>query len=83
MMTGAITSSPGFAAAKEAVSASADAMTRVAAGYGIMYPFGALFKVLFVQAIPKFLHADMDYGRSLIAMINMVIVVQLLARVTG
>ena len=68
MMTGAFTSSPGFAAAKEAVSASADAMTRVAAGYGIMYPFGALFKVLFVQAIPKFLHADMAYERSLIAM---------------
>lgn len=67
MMTGAFTSSPGFAAAKEAVSASADAMTRVAAGYGIMYPFGALFKVLFVQAIPKFLHADMAYERSLIA----------------
>ena len=61
MMTGAFTSSPGFAAAKEAVSVSADAMTRVAAGYGIMYPFGALFKVLFVQAIPKFLHADMEY----------------------
>ena len=68
MMTGAFTSSPGFAAAKEAVSASADAMTRVAAGYGIMYPFGALFKVLFVQAIPKMLHADMEYERSLIAM---------------
>jgi len=68
MMTGAFTSSPGFAAAKEAVSASADAMTRVAAGYGIMYPFGALFKVLFVQAIPKLLHADMAYERSLIAM---------------
>lgn len=67
MMTGAFTSSPGFAAAKEAVSASADAMTRVAAGYGIMYPFGALFKVLFVQAIPKMLHADMAYERSLIA----------------
>ena len=68
MMTGAFTSSPGFAAAKEAVSASADAMTRVAAGYGIMYPFGALFKVLFVQAIPKMLHADMEHERSLIAM---------------
>ena len=67
MMTGAFTSSPGFAAAKEAVSASADAMTRVAAGYGIMYPFGALFKVLFVQAIPKFLKVDMAYERSLIA----------------
>ena len=68
MMTGAFTSSPGFAAAKEAVSASADAMTRVAAGYGIMYPFGALFKVLFVQVIPKMLRADMAYERSLIAM---------------
>lgn len=68
MMTGAFTSSPGFAAAKEAVSASAEAMACVAAGYGIMYPFGALCKVLFVQAIPKLLHADMEYERSLIAM---------------
>lgn len=67
MMTGAFTSSPGFAAAKEAVSGIAGATARVAAGYGIMYPFGALFKVLLVQAIPKLLHADMEYERSLIA----------------
>lgn len=67
MMTGAFTTSPGFAAAKEAVSASADAVGRVAAGYGIIYPIGVVCKVLFIQLVPKLLHADMAYERSLIA----------------
>ena len=67
MMTGAFTTSPGFAAAKEAVSASAEAVTKVAAGYGIMYPFGSLGKVLFVQMVPKVLKADMEHERKLIA----------------
>lgn len=67
IMTGAFTTSPGFAAAKEAVSASAEAVTMVAAGYGIAYPVGVVCKVLFIQLIPKMLHADMEYERGLIA----------------
>lgn len=67
MMTGAFTTSPGFAAAKEAVSASAEAVGRVAAGYGVIYPLGVVSKVLFVQLVPRLLHADMAYERSLIA----------------
>lgn len=65
IMTGAFTTSPGFAAAKEAVAASSASI--VAAGYGIVYPVGVICKVLFIQLIPKLLHADMDRERALIA----------------
>lgn len=64
IMTGAFTTSPGFAAAKEAVAASASV---VAAGYGIVYPVGVICKVLFIQLIPQLLHVDMAHERALIA----------------
>lgn len=67
IMTGAFTTSPGFAAAKEAVAASSNAATVVAAGYGIVYPVGVVCKVLFIQLIPKILHANMSQERALIA----------------
>lgn len=63
IMTGAFTTSPGFAAAKELVAGSADAVSRVAAGYGIIYPVGVICKVLFIQLIPRMLHADMEQER--------------------
>ena len=66
LMTGAYTTSPGFASAKEAFAADADAVAKVAAGYGIMYPVGTLGKVLFVQMVPKLLRADIDRERELI-----------------
>ena len=66
MMTGAFTTSPGFAAAKE-TAGSAEAVVRVAAGYGIIYPVGVVCKVLFIQLIPRLLHADMAAERRLIA----------------
>ncbi len=59
MMTGAFTTSPGFAAAKEAASASESAVNALAAGYGLIYPIGVLCKVLFIQIVPRLLHADM------------------------
>lgn len=68
IMTGAFTTSPGFAAAKEAVSASASAVSRVAAGYGVAYPVGVVCKVLAVQMIPRWVHADMAHERELIAL---------------
>lgn len=67
MMTGAFTTSPGFAAAKEAVSDSAQAVTMVAAGYGIVYPIGVVGKVFYMQLVPKILNADMEKERELIA----------------
>lgn len=67
IMTGSFTTSPGFAAAKEAAG-SADAVMRVAAGYGVAYPVGVVCKVLAIQLIPKLLHADMAKERASIAL---------------
>lgn len=64
LMTGAYTTSPGFASAKEAFHGSAEAVAMVAAGYGIMYPVGTLCKVLFVQMVPRLLGADMERERA-------------------
>ena len=65
MMTGAFTTSPGFAAAKEAVSGAGASL--VATGYGIIYPVGVVTKVMLIQLIPRILRADMAYERALIA----------------
>ena len=66
IMTGAFTTSPGFAAAKEA-ALSAGAVSEVAAGYGLTYPIGVVSKVLFIQLVPRLLHADMERERALIS----------------
>lgn len=54
IMTGAMTSTPGLAAALEATG---DPIASV--GYGIAYPFGVLAVVLFVQLFPKVLKVDL------------------------
>ena len=54
LMTGALTSTPGLAAALEATGDNAMASV----GYGIAYPFGVLGVVLFVQLMPRILHTD-------------------------
>ena len=53
MMTGALTSTPGLAAA---IDATGDSMASI--GYGIAYPFGVIGVVLFVQLVPKLLRID-------------------------
>ena len=53
MMTGALTSTPGVAAA---IDATGDSMASI--GYGIAYPFGVIGVVLFVQLVPKLLRID-------------------------
>lgn len=60
LMTGALTSTPGFSAAKE-VAADPN---KVAAGYGIGYLFGVLGVVLFVQLLPKLLKVDIEKERA-------------------
>lgn len=62
VLSGALTSTPGYSAALEATS-SPDLVTL---GYAIAYPFGVLGVVLFVQLIPKLLHADMTKERALL-----------------
>lgn len=63
MMSGALTSTPGLAAAKEATGEG----SRAAIGYGIAYPFGVVGVVLFVQMIPKLLKMDIEKERERLA----------------
>lgn len=55
LMTGALTSTPGLAAALQATN---DPIASV--GYGIAYPFGVIAVVLFVQLLPKLLNIDLE-----------------------
>ncbi|SEL43759.1 putative transport protein [Ruminococcus sp. YRD2003] len=64
LLSGALTSTPGFSAAKDA--AGADLEPVVSVGYGIAYIFGVLGVVLFVQLIPKMVGADMAKERELL-----------------
>lgn len=59
MMSGALTSTPGLAAALEATGSEAASV-----GYGIAYPFGVVGVVLFVQLVPKILKTDMAAERE-------------------
>ncbi len=62
LLCGALTSTPGFAAAKASVAA--EYVGTVSVGYGIAYIFGVLGVVLFVQLVPRFLKADMTLERK-------------------
>lgn len=59
MLSGALTSTPGLAAAIEATGSQ-----NAAVGYGIAYPFGVISVVLFVQLVPRILHTDMEKERA-------------------
>lgn len=61
IMSGALTSTPGFSAAKSAVAE--DAQGLVSLGHAVAYPFGVVGVVLFVQLVPKFMKADMAEER--------------------
>ena len=76
VMSGALTSTPAFSAsiatATDAFAAGDDARQKVieealTAGHGMAYIFGVVGVVLFVQLIPRLLHADMDAERAKIA----------------
>ena len=61
LLAGSLTSTPAFSATKEAVAAQyQDAVT---VGYGIAYLFGVIGVVLFVQLMPRVVHADLDEER--------------------
>lgn len=73
ILSGALTTTPGFSAAQEAVKGmmekgifTQDDYNLISLGHAIAYPFGVIGVVLFVQLLPKFLKADMDKERSLI-----------------
>jgi len=66
ILSGALTSTPGYSAAQEAMKGLEGGDTLVTIGHAIAYPFGVIGVVLFVQLLPKFVKADMSYERSLI-----------------
>ena len=61
LLTGALTSTPGLAAAQEAAGELAALATT---GYAIAYPFGIIGVVLFVQLMPRILKVDMAKERA-------------------
>lgn len=62
ILSGALTSTPAFSAAKQV----AENEGLVALGHAVAYPFGVIGVVLFVQIMPRLLRADMAHERSLI-----------------
>ena len=62
LLSGSLTSTPAFSAAKATVSEAYE--EAVAVGHGISYIFGVIGVVLFVQIIPKVLRVDMDVERE-------------------
>ena len=67
ILSGALTSTPAFSAAKDTVAELAgDQSGLVVLGQAVAYPFGVIGVVLFVQIMPRLLKADMAKERELI-----------------
>ena len=62
LLSGSLTSTPAFSAAKATVAEQYTGLVSV--GHGIAYIFGVIGVVLFVQVIPKLTKADMDAERA-------------------
>lgn len=62
LLSGSLTSTPAFAAAKATVAD--EYVGLVSVGHGIAYIFGVLGVVLFVQLVPKFMKANMEEERA-------------------
>lgn len=62
LLSGSLTSTPAFSAAKATVAAEYQGLVSV--GHGIAYIFGVIGVVLFVQLIPKLTKADMEAERA-------------------
>ena len=62
LLSGSLTSTPAFSAAKDTVDPSLEGLVSV--GHGIAYLFGVIGVVLFVQLIPKFCKANMEEERA-------------------
>lgn len=62
LLSGSLTSTPAFSAAKATVAPELQGLVSV--GHGIAYIFGVIGVVLFVQLIPKFSKANMEEERA-------------------
>lgn len=79
LLAGALTTTPGFSAAKETVrnmyAATPDLAAAyedaVSVGYGIAYLFGVIGVVLFVQLIPKLTKANMEEERKKLSSVDL------------
>ncbi len=65
LLSGSLTSTPAFSAAKATVAPEYTSLVSV--GHGIAYIFGVIGVVLFVQIIPKLTKANMDEERAKIS----------------
>ena len=69
LLSGSLTSTPAFSAAKATVTTDAlEAI--VAVGHGIAYLYGVVGVVLFVQLVPKFCKANMEEERAKLSEAN-------------
>jgi putative transport protein len=62
LLSGSLTSTPAFSAAKATVAPELQGLVSV--GHGIAYIFGVIGVVLFVQLVPKMAKANMDEERA-------------------
>ena len=62
LLSGSLTSTPAFSAAKATVKPEYESLVSV--GHGIAYIFGVVGVVLFVQLVPKLMKADMAAERA-------------------
>jgi len=62
LLSGSLTSTPAFSAAKATAAAEYEALVSV--GHGIAYIFGVIGVVLFVQLVPKLMKANMEEERA-------------------
>lgn len=63
LFAGACTSTPGLAAATEALQQAGADTAAVNIGYGVVYPFGVVGVVLFVQVLPRLLRSPWESTR--------------------
>ncbi len=68
LLSGSLTSTPAFSAAKDTVLAEYESLVSV--GHGIAYIFGVVGVVLFVQLVPKFSKANMAEERAKLTQIS-------------
>lgn len=59
ILSGALTTTPGFAAAQDAALGDEFLINEITVGHAIGYPFGVVGVVLFVQFMPRILGADL------------------------
>ena len=68
LLSGSLTSTPAFSAAKATVDPALEDIVSV--GHGISYLFGVVGVVLFVQLTPKFVHADMEAEKQKLVVVR-------------